>query len=312
MPEGVCFSQRAVILGAGGFVGRNLLARLEEQGFHVICFDRSPAPLGVSEGTVWIVGEFMELFDCSLKHFDGALVFHLMSSCRPNNTTEKAADEISQDVAATVRYIEATKHLNMRWIFLSSGGTVYGQPRHDNPLKETDDTHPICSYGVVKLTIENYLQLYRRMHGVDFVVARLANPYGPLQNPVGGQGVIAALIYKAIKGQEVEIWGDGENIRDYIFASDAVSAIVHIAQFGAAGEIYNVGSQSGLSINRLVELISRNLSLKVDVRRIPARRSDVRSNVLEISKLRQLTGSVETVGIDDGIIRTADWMRRII
>ncbi len=308
MPEFSFDTKQAVILGAGGFVGSHLHASLIAQGFHVTCFDRGPGAGIFLEKTDWIVGEFLEMSASLLVTFAGALVFHLMSSCRPSGSTENAADEISLDIATTVRYLEATKHLKMRWVFLSSGGTVYGEPSHDGLLTETDKTDPICSYGVVKLSIENYLQLYKRMHGIDFVIARLANPYGPLQNPTSGQGVIAALIYKAIKGQEIEIWGDGENIRDYIFSTDAANAIVQVARYGVSGEIYNIGSQQGVSINRLIELISSSLNLTVNARWIPARKSDVRSNVLNISKLRKLTGPVDIVEIREGIVKTADWI----
>ena len=302
-------AKRAVILGAGGFVGRNLLESLTKHGYEVVCFDRGAA-LASSSCATWIVGDFLDMPDSLLAHFEGALVFHLMSSCRPSNTTVNAVQEINLDIATTVRYLEATKHLKMRWIFLSSGGTVYGQASHDGFLSEADKTNPICSYGVVKVSIENYLQLYKRMYGMDYVVARLGNPYGPLQNPTCGQGVIAALIYKALKRQEIEIWGDGENVRDYIFSTDAADAIVQISELGTSGEIYNIGSQQGLSINRLIELISANLNIEVRAKMIPARKSDVRSNVLDITKLRELTGKVHTVGIDEGIIRTAEWIGR--
>ena len=307
MRDSVQRSKRAVILGAAGFVGQTLLKELTDDGFNVVCFDRTAMAIP-QKGVEWIVGDFLDMPNSLLGHFEGALVFHLTSSCRPTNTTESAAQEISLDVVTTVRYLEATKHFKMRWVFLSSGGTVYGQPGHAENLKESDSTIPICSYGMVKLSIENYFQLYRRMHGVDFVIARLANPYGPLQNPKSGQGVVAALIYKALAHEEIEIWGDGENIRDYIFASDAAKAVLKIAQHGLAGETYNVGSQQGLSVNRLIQLISENLDIEVLAKWLPARRSDVRSNVLDVSKLRRLTGAVEMVPIGEGIIRTARWI----
>ncbi len=300
--------KRAVVLGAGGFIGLNLVTYLVEQGFDVTCFDRIDNPNWPSH-VHRIVGEFSDPAPQLIQAMDGAMVFHLVSSCRPSNSTTAAAREVVDDVAATIRYLEASKNLNTRWIFVSSGGTVYGQPILSVPIKESSPTEPICSYGVVKLTIERYLALYKKLHATDYVIARVANPYGPWQDPHKGQGVIAALVFKATARQPVEIWGDGENIRDYLYITDLTQSLLKLAQLGVSGDIYNIGSQIGLSINQLVITISETLDLPIQINRIPARNSDVRYNVLDAEKISSLTKSSAAVGLREGILLTAQWQQ---
>ena len=298
--------RRAVILGAGGFIGINLAHALAEDGCEVICFDRFQCPHWPHKAK-FVVGEFAAVAQELLAVLDDATVYHLVSSCRPHQHTETAADEIVADVATTLRYLEHTRTRNIRWVFVSSGGTVYG-PNVPCPTTEDAPTNPICSYGLVKLTLEKYFALYKKLHGTDFVVARVSNPYGPWQDPSRGQGVIAALIYKALAGQAVEIWGDGENVRDYLYIDDAVRGLMELARYGESGEIYNVSSGNGTTINELIEVIGHTLGIQINTNYVAARISDVRKSILDSNKLRQLTGWNLKFRLNDGIKATADWI----
>ena len=111
-----------------------------------------------------------------------------------------------------------------RIVFVSSGGTIYG-PSAQIPISETAPTDPITAYGVGKLAIEKYLALYEHLFGLDYRILRVANPFGPFQIPLKNQGVIAALISRALKNEPIEIWGDGSVVRDYIYVDDVVAAL---------------------------------------------------------------------------------------
>lgn len=298
--------RRAVILGAGGFIGINLAHALAQEDSAVICFDRVHCPHWPQKAK-FITGEFADMPPELLAVLDDATVYHLVSSCRPSQRTDTAADEVVNDVATTLRYLERTRDRKIRWVFVSSGGTVYG-PDVPCPTREDAPTNPICSYGLVKLTLEKYFALYKKLHGSDFVIARISNPYGPWQDPLRGQGVIAALIYKALAGQAVEIWGDGENVRDYLYIDDAVSGLMELADSGKSGEIYNLSSGKGSTINELINVISRTLGLWVNTNYTDARISDVRKSILDSNKLRQLTGWNPKVSLGDGIKVTAEWI----
>lgn len=298
--------KRSVILGAGGFIGINLANALAARDHEVVCFDRFISPHWPQEA-ISITGEFSDLPPELLAALDDATVYHLVSSCRPSQHTEMAADEVIADVVTTLRYLESTRARSVRWLFVSSGGTVYG-PDVPCPTTEEAPTYPICSYGLVKLTLEKYFALYGKLHGTDFVVARVSNPYGPWQDPSRGQGVIAALVYKALTGQAVEIWGDGENVRDYLYIDDTVRGLVELAKYGESGEVYNVSSGQGTSINEVIDVISQTLGLRLNTSYVAARKSDVRKSVLDNRKMRVQTGWAPAFQLQDGIRSTADWM----
>lgn len=297
--------KKAVILGAAGFIGINLAHALIARGFDLICFDRTASPHWPAAARP-IVGDFAAMPADLLHALDDALVFHLISSCRPSASTAAAADEVGYDLVTTIRYLEACKARALRWVFVSSGGTVYGHNGSER-IDETAQTHPICSYGVVKLAIEQYFSLYRHLHGTDYVVARLANPYGPWQRPLSGQGLIATLIYKALRNEPIEVWGAGDNVRDYIFINDATEGL--IAAAGAeSGHIYNVGTGIGTSIIELSQIIGTALNIQIRTNHMDARSVDVKRNVLNADKLLKTSGWKPTTDLTNGVLKTANWI----
>jgi UDP-glucose 4-epimerase len=298
--------RRAVILGAGGFIGINLANALAAKDCEVICFDRFQCHHWQANAKI-ITGEFTEMPSELLAALDDATVYHLISSCRPSQHTKNAADEVVADVATTLRYLEQTRARNIRWVFVSSGGTVYG-PNVPCPTTEGATTNPICSYGLVKLTIEKYFALYKKLHETDFVVARVSNPYGPWLDPLRGQGIIAALIYKALTEQTVEIWGDGENVRDYLYIDDAVRGLIELARYGESGAVYNVSSGEGTAINELIKIVSHTLGTNLNTNYVSERISDVQKSILDSTKLRRLTGWSPKFRLEEGIKATVDWI----
>lgn len=300
-------NKKAVILGAAGFIGVNLTQALAAKGYALVCFDRAASPQWPS-GVKSVLGDFTAPSDELAVELDDALVFHLVSASRPSPATSKTRDEIAVDLAGTLRLLEATKGRKLRWVFFSSGGTVYGRNDAD-VIAETSATEPICSYGVVKLTLERYFALYGKLHGVDHVIVRPANPYGPWQSPLQGQGLVAALVHKALTGEAIEIWGDGENVRDYIYIDDLTQGAIAAAVSGNRGEIYNIGTGQGHSINQLVASVGAVLGRRMDVVHLSARPVDVRRNVLCSEKLMARTGWRPRTVLSKGIALTADWMR---
>lgn len=298
---------KAVILGASGFIGINLAHALVRRGVQVVCFARTASPHWPPEAEQ-ITGEFAELPGALLAHLDQAVVYHLISSCRPSTSTAGAAQEVVADLATTLRYLEYCRERAVRWVYVSSGGTVYGHT-HEAMLAESAPNQPICSYGVVKLAVEQYLALYRKLHNTDYVVVRLANPYGAWQRPLTGQGLVATLLYKVLKGEPIEVWGTGENVRDYIYIDDAVAGLLAAADHGHAGEIYNLGTGIGTSINQLIALIERTLDVDVGVSYSPARAVDVERNVLQADKLSVISGWQAQTDLVTGLVQTAAWIR---
>lgn len=298
--------QRVVILGASGFIGINLAHALVSRGMLPVLFSRHPS-LYWPENCPIILGDLASPPPELLDALQGAWIFHLVNTTRPSGSTVGAMHEAMDNIAATISLLESTIGVDCRWIFASSGGTVYGQPVTE-AIDEDHPTNPISTYGVAKLAIEKYFQVYRNIHGIDHVVARISNPYGPFQVATTGQGLIATLFDRITRGAAVEIWGDGENVRDYIYIDDVIDALMNVAGRGKPGRVYNIGSGIGTSINALVPSISSRVGVTAKLNYGPARGIDVRSNVLDITRICQELAWFPQYNLDIGLDLTKSWI----
>ena len=181
-------------------------------------------------------------------------------------------------------------------VFISSGGTVYGKDV-DCPIKENAETNPISSYGLQKITIEKLLYLYSYMHGLDYRVVRLANPYGPYQRPNGVQGAVTTFTYKALAGEEIVVFGDGSIVRDYIFIEDAVRGILDISEGLGTHRIYNLGSGYGTSIRQVLETVAEATGCRLNITYREGRSVDVPVNYLDISRYEEDFGKLAPISL---------------
>jgi UDP-glucose 4-epimerase len=193
-------------------------------------------------------------------------------------------------------------------VFVSSGGTVYGVP-HSTPVAEDHPTDPLSSYGIHKLTVEKYLALAHRLHGLDYRIVRPANLYGPRQRLDIAQGAVAVFLDRALRDQPIQIWGDGSVVRDYVYVADAVDAMLKAASFEGAQRIFNLGSGKGASLNQLVAEIEQLLGRPVKVEHSEARVLDVPVNVLDASLAERLLGWRASTPLREGLRRTCEWLR---
>ena len=196
-------------------------------------------------------------------------------------------------------------------VFISSGGTVYGKEVRC-PLNEDTPTNPISSYGLQKVTIEKLLYLYNYMYGLDYRIIRLANPYGPYQRPNGVLGAVTTFTYKALKNEEIMVYGDGTVVRDYIYIDDALRGIKNIVEGKCEHKIFNLGSGYGISINELISCIEKTLSRNLKVIYMESRAVDVPENYLDISRYESYYGKLNPIGLKEGIMKTARFMEKII
>jgi UDP-glucose 4-epimerase len=236
------------------------------------------------------------------------VVFHLVSGSLPSSSTVQIAADFSANTAATLRLLDICRASGVgKVIFASSGGTVYGEAT-DFPISELAPTNPVSGYGVTKLTIEKFLLLYHRQFGLDFHVLRIGNPYGPYQSPLRKQGVVSAIIYRALSGKPVEIWGDGQVIRDFIHVNDVADAFIEAVCYAGPHRIMNVGSGQGKSINQVISDIGDLLEIKIDVIRRAGRNTDVPINILDSSLIISETNWRPRIAWFDGLRDTAAWM----
>jgi len=300
---------RCLVLGAGGFLGGALCAALGEQGAVVHAYGRSlPAP--ASRRGLWTEAAFEDGTALSAALCGQEVVFHLLSSSLPHASNRDPAGDVLSQVVPSIRLLEQCRAARVRKVvFASSGGTVYGIPAKV-PTPEHAGTAPISAYGIGKLMVERYLELFRHLHGLDYCVLRIANPYGPGQSPFKQQGVVAAMLHRALSGSAIELWGTGEVTRDFIHVNDVSAAFMAAARYAGPHRTMNVGSGQGRSLNQIVADLRDVLGRPgLEVVRKGARAADVPVSVLDTALIRGATGWRPGVEWMDGLTETAQWMR---
>lgn len=198
-----------------------------------------------------------------------------------------------------------------KFIYISSGGTVYGRSEDDR-IREEHPTNPVSHYGIIKLASEKYVQMFCSKNKLAYNIIRPSNVYGPGQIPFRGQGIISTAIASAYKNEVFPIYGKGENIRDYIYVSDFCNWLLPVIDSGRTGEIYNAGSGIGHSIDDIVQTVRQRIAQKeypVNIQYHPARTFDVNKNVLDNGKIIAVTGIACSSDLAAGIDQTAEWIR---
>lgn len=300
---------KTLVLGGCGFIGSHLVDTLLSSGHKVRVLDRGPelyrAPL---PNVDYRLAAFSDLSSLAEALEDVEVVYHLISTTVPSTSNLDPIADVQDNLINTLRLLQlmVQKHIP-KIVFLSSGGTVYGIP-DAVPISENHLLHPICSYGVVKVAIENYLHMFHQLHGLEFVILRASNPYGERQGHTGVQGVIGTSIAKILANEPIEIWGDGNIVRDFIYVSDLAEFCVLAGQTHVTGT-YNAGSGIGYSINEIVDTLSRITEKRMKSINKIGRVYDVPEVVLDIAQATKVFGWQPKVSLESGLALTWNWAK---
>lgn len=301
---------RFLVLGAGGFIGLNLVRKLAAAGQAVIGYGHPPRFPGALTGIRWIESDLADTARLKEVLPDVDCVVHLASSSTPATSDRDPIADIDENLVSTVKLLQAMADAGTRRIiFLSSGGTVYGVPEIV-PTPETAPTDPSCAYGIVKLGIEKYIRLFHQRRGLEYASLRVSNPFGPFQAVTRQQGVVASFISKAIAGETIEIWGDGSAERDFLFIDDLVDAICAAASHPAPAHTLNIGSGEGRKISDVLQAVERLHGRPLNAVFRPELPAGVPASVLNIAKARDVLGWQPKVDWGAGLEQTYNWAVR--
>lgn len=295
--------KRCLVIGGSGFMGKHLCQRLLADGAEVRSVSRRgpPARLLPEIGAVqWLaspIGGHIALQAAAQSDY----IFHLASSSVPATSNEDVVTDLQTNVAGTLRLLEVLRP-EQRLLFLSSGGTVYGEAEK-LPIAEDHPTQPICGYGIQKLAIEKYLALFQRLRGLNTVVLRVANVYGHAALSERSFGAIAHFVNKAVRRETLTVWGDGGSVRDYVHLSDVVEAIVAASLYRGEQTTFNIGTSRGVALAEIIAILESELGRRIDVEQLPPRTFDVKANVLDCSRAHRELGWVSSITIEEGIHR---------
>lgn len=300
---------KILVTGGAGFIGSHLVDRLLAENHDVRSFDRV-RPEHSHQRLESHVGSFEDSSAVCTALSGMDVCYHLISTTVPASSNADPDFDITSNLLGTLRFLQHAVNAGVsKVIFISSGGTVYGEPRK-TPIPETHPTEPICSYGIVKLAIEKYLEIFRRMHGLEYVILRVSNPYGERQRMASNQGAVAVFLGKAWRGETIEIWGDGSVIRDYVHIEDVTAALTAALDYDGTHRLFNIGAGCGLDLNRLLDLIERALGAKTTRRYLPSRAFDVPENVLDIRLAAAELGWKPSISHEKGLERMSEWLKR--
>lgn len=306
-----------LILGADGFLGSNLTEALAGTNkYKIRAFDLFTDGMSrnlehLRDKIEIFPGNFLNKDDLrrSLKGID--YVFHFISLTTPGSSMEDPLIDIDTNTRGTISLLnECSKEKIRKVIFPSSGGAIYGNQEKDF-LREDDALEPISPYAISKLTIEKYLEYYRIHRGLDYLILRISNPYGPKQNIIGNQGLIPIFLNLVSQDNPLTVFGDGKNTRDYIYIDDVINNIKKISFKKTEYRVYNIGSGKGATINQVIKLITDTTGKKIKIKKVAARDSDVRRVILSTKRIRkEIDYSLET-DLEEGVRKTWEWINKL-
>ncbi len=307
-------SRNVLVTGGAGFIGSHVADAYLERGDRVWIVD------DLSSGrreNLPAAAEFvhMGIGDEGLSELFADVGFDLVSHHAAQIDVRVSVADPRKDARINIdgllNVLENARAHGSRVIFVSSGGVVYGEPQL-RPTPETAPKVPESPYGVTKLTGEQYLYYYARVHGLEYVALRYSNVYGPRQDPHGEAGVVAIFGRRVLEGAPLTIFGDGKQTRDYVYVGDVVAANLLVSELplppvGTALDerAYNVGTGEETSVNALAAAIMAAGEKEVEVRYAAPRAGELRHSSLDISKLKG-AGWAPATTMEDGLRRTLD------
>lgn len=316
-------ARKVLVTGGAGFIGSHIVDALVARGEHVVVLD------DLSTGKVENISAHLDSGRIELAKMDLAtgiaqsfvadlapdLVFHLAAQKSVGLSVADPLEDARININGLLRLLEGLREAKQRTgfaakvVFASSGGTVYS-PEAALPTHETAATDPVSPYGVAKLASEKYLGVYGRQHGLRWTALRLANVYGPRQDPKGEAGVVAIFAERALRGEPLRINGDGKQTRDYVFVEDVARAFLAASE-EADAQCINIGTGAETNVTQVAETMLRAANSMSVVVHGPARAGEQRRSCLDASLSARLIAWYADTELGAGITRTVESFKQI-
>ena len=304
---------RVLVTGGAGFIGSHIVDRLVAAGHAVDIVDN------LSTGRAGLVHPAATLHRCDVRSARLAEVF---AAARPQAVVHVAAQaevrrsvtdpllDASINVLGSIAVLEAGRRAGVtRVVYTSTGGAAYG----DTDVLPTPEDHPARAaspYGVSKVTAERYLECWRGLTGVSTLALRLANVYGPRQNPAGEAGVVAIFAYRLLRGEPCVVNGDGEQTRDYVYVEDVADAVARAVSRPEATGVANIGTGVETAVNEVYRRLARAAGVDPAAVHGPAKPGEQRRSALDPARVKTLLGWTPSTALDDGMARTLEYFRK--
>ena len=304
---------KIIVTGAAGFIASHVVDAYLEAGHEVVGID------DLSRGRKQNINAKCRFYSCDIR--DRKIVESIFSTEKATVVNHHAAQmdvrrgvrepifDAQVNILGGINLIEAAVTSGIkRFIYIGTAGAGYGEP-DQTPVPETYPVNPITPYGISKHTIEHYLFTFRFLYGLDYVVLRYGNVYGPRQNSQGEAGVFAIFSEQMLAGIQPVIYGDGTKIRDYVYISDVVTANLAALDKGT-NEIFNISSGVETSDQEVYDIVRHLLNKSVQPKYVPRRPGEIDRICLDISKAERLLGWKPQVPLVEGARRTVAYFKK--
>jgi UDP-glucose 4-epimerase len=302
---------RVLVTGGAGFIGSHVVDAFIDAGHEVAVVDN------LTGGRESNLNPKARFYKVDIRSTDLADVFarekpeivdHHAAQMDVRKSVADPLFDADVNVLGSLKLLElARTHGTKKVIYISTGGAVFGEPIY-LPCDEDHPIDPICHYGVSKHIVEHYLHVYRYLYGLEYVVLRYPNVYGPRQNPHGEAGVVAIFTGRMLAGEPVTIFGSGEQARDFVYVRDCAQANV-LAANSPKTAIYNLGSGEGTSVNLLFSQLSHIIEYSQAAQYGPARAGETSKIYLDSQRAQADLGWKMTVDLKQGLSETVEYFR---
>lgn len=307
--------QTIAIIGGNGFVGKNFTSYFLDKGYKVIVADHSIKKLNSTHSDA-------EFVSVDIHHTRELLyltektdyIIWLVHASVPSTQDDSLVDDFTLNVSPIIKFLEKAGNLKnlKKFIYLSSGGTVYGNTDEHLPISESHEQKPISNYGLSKSVAEKYIEYITDSKSFETIVLRPSNVYGPYQNLVKPQGIIG-FAFKAIKNNLIlDLYNEGKVIRDFIYVDDLANSVERFLNINVTAgntSFYNVGSEEGISIKNILTKIEKITGEKLQLNLKTSRNFDCEYSVLNTSKIHQKTDWSKKTDLDEGLVKVWEWMK---
>jgi len=296
---------RALVTGGAGFIGSHIVDALVAAGADVMVID------DLSRGRPDVVNPKARLVPLDiaagdvrreLKAFRPEVVFHQAAQASVPVSLQRPVHDARVNIIGTIRLLEMCLAAGVRKVIYASSAAVYGTPCY-LPIDENHPVYPLSPYGISKFAAEMYLSVFRRQWGLDFTVLRYANVYGPRQDALGEGGVVAVFADRIRRCEQLTVFGDGEQTRDFIHVHDVARANL-AAVSSAGGRVLNISTGQATSVNKLVALFKRLTRRALSVTFAAERPGDIRHSYLDNSKARSELDWTPQYDLETGLKQT--------
>ena len=305
-------STKVLVTGGAGFIGSHLVNGLLDNGHSVAVVD------DLSSGQLRNLDHRATFYHAPIndqrvkqiiQREGPEIIFHLAAQSSVRQSTLDPVTDADSNVLGTIRLLDAAASEGVeKIVYASTGGAIYGNP-DTIPCDEDTPVNPLTPYALSKYVSELYLELFYRTYGLQYTILRYANVYGPGQDPNGEAGVIAIFAGLMLRGRSPNIYGDGEQERDFVYVSDIVEANL-AAMYRGDGRIYNIGSGEPVTINRICSLLQKCTELDQKPVYRPRRAGDVLKIALDHSRATRELGWEPKIPLEEGLRHSVDYVRQ--